>query len=204
MRTILAIVGALALLVILAIVAVFVSSALRMPRLAKEAKVYVDASIPAIAATWDGEALYARAAPEFQQVLDSETLGSIMAAGASQFGPLTDYQGAACEAIRVELALGSPETAFAECTAAASFARVDGRLRVSAVKREGDWKLFAFYVDPVAESDEPAEPAAHARAKLPTVFEASFAEGYVAVSAPGTPLAGAEVGDVRAAHVPPQ
>jgi hypothetical protein len=204
MRTFLAVIGALALLFVVAVVGLFIVGWRSMAPLKKEAVRYVDEALPAIVGGWSGEALLAHATPEFQNALTADRVEDLMMSGTLQFGPLTKYAGADCKIVHVEMNTASGQVAIAECAAAASFARLEAAIRVNALKRAGEWKLFAFFVEPVGEG-APIQRTAHLQ-KIDnlSVFKASIADGFIAASAPGasTTIA-ASVAGREAVHVDP-
>ena len=197
MRTILAVIGALFLFALLSLIGLFAFGWQRMGPLKKEAVAYVDDALPDIVKGWNGEALLEHATPEFRAALTPDKLEELMMSGISQFGPMTNYAGAECQVVRVEIQSGEGEHAEAECAATASFARVAANIRTTAVMRRKAWRLSALYVQSAGEG-APLQRTAHAGGEKLAVLEASLAEGFVAVSARGRDAhIGAGVGGVE-------
>lgn len=198
MRTFLAVIGALFLLLIVGVVGSVVFVWQRMTPLKREAVQFVDDALPAILANWNGEALRDRASEEFRDVLTPDKLEELMMSGISQFGPMTNYGGAKCTVTRFAYQSSVGEVAEAECKASAGFARVQAEIRTSAVKREDAWKLSALFVEAMGQS-EPLRREASVRPRGLPVVEASLGEGFIALSAHGraAPI-GASIGSFEA------
>jgi hypothetical protein len=155
MRTFLAVLGGIFLLLILSIgILVFIGMQ-KVGPLQKEADAYANESIKAIATSWDGAALMERASPELKEALGGGELEKLIDA-ASQFGPMISAEPAKCQILKYEYSSDAGELAGAECHAAARFARGSGQFKLTEIKRDGNWALLGFWVN--GEVDQAAQP----------------------------------------------
>jgi len=122
-KTFLAIVGALALLIVGSIAVLFFIGLQKAGPLLQEAHDYADDAIPAVATKWDGAALSSRAAPELADLLKNGALETIMAEGSRLLGEMTAYENAACQITNYQFNTDSGELVLAACTARATHAR---------------------------------------------------------------------------------
>ena len=152
MKTFLAIIGALALVIIIGIVALGVAGTQRIKPLLKEAHAYVDESVPAIATEWKGDELYGRAATELRELLEGGALDQIMQAGAFQLGAMISAEPATCELARYEYT-EQGEFATASCRVDADFEKATAEILVNILKREGQWRIFGFFITPKEAKD---------------------------------------------------
>ncbi|MEM9014046.1 MAG: hypothetical protein AAGB02_02960 [Pseudomonadota bacterium] len=157
MKTFLAIIGVLALGIIALIATLYVVSAQKLESLPREAIAYVDEAIPAIANNWDGEELDRRAAPELKALFTNGALEALMTAGERQLGGLTDYDTAECEMKAYDISADAGEVALVDCGALAGHLRGFAAYSVNLVKREGQWKIYGFYVFPSTTEEAPVQ-----------------------------------------------
>ncbi len=89
MKTFLAVVGGLALVIVIALVSLFVIGFQKAGPLLEEAHVYADETIPAIATNWDSNEFTKRATPELMALFKDGALAGLMAEGERQLGDMT-------------------------------------------------------------------------------------------------------------------
>lgn len=159
MKTILAIVGTLALLVVIMFGALFFIGYQRVQPIFDEAQEFADTAIPAIAANWDGEELSSRAAPELADILQNGVLEELMTTASFQLGAMTSYSGASCQITRYEINTDNGEFVLAECLATGEFEKANASFRVDILKRNSEWKILGFYVTPELAGNQPVQVA---------------------------------------------
>lgn len=145
MRRFLYVLGALALIVIVAAgigVGVFFYKG---HALDAESKAFVDSAVPAITATWSEQQLLDRATPELRKSVKPEELNALFGR-LSQLGPLVEYEGATGEATMSYIA-GSGSTVSASYVAKAHFRNGNATFRIVLMKRNGRWMIHNFHVD---------------------------------------------------------
>ncbi len=195
MKTFLAVLGALALIVIILFVALFFVGYQRATPLIEEAETYADETIQAVATNWNGAELSARASPEMTALLSDGALQQIMDAGKFQFGPMTTYDGATCTLTHYQLHSSTGETVVAQCTANAEFEKASGSFLVNLVKRSDEWKVLGFFVSLVETKEVTVQVdyRPHAKPKWSSI-ELSIDKVSFGLSANTTAHAGAGVG----------
>jgi len=148
----------LGLLVILtAVTIVFLT--LRGPGLDRESHAFVDCAVPAITSTWDEQSLISRATPELlgdnRQQLDAQFTRY------KQLGRLRDYDGAIGDSDFAVTPRGLKVTGHYR--ASAKFDSGPADLKVSLVKRSGDWLIDDFRVEsPLLLGDSAPDAATRA------------------------------------------
>ncbi|GJL92988.1 hypothetical protein [Hyphococcus sp.] len=155
MKTFLAIIGTLALLFIGLIVGLFFIGFQKAGPLIEEAHAYADESLPAIASEWNGEELWARAAPELRDILKNGGLEQLMSAGAFQFGALVEHDGADCTITQFNMSTNGKEFAVAQCVGKAKFEKMLAGYTLNIVKRDDEWKILGFFVTADQKIEQP-------------------------------------------------
>ncbi len=197
MKTFLAIVGGLALLIVGSFAVLFFIGVQKAGPLLQEAHDYADDAIPAIATKWDSAALSSRAAPELADLLKNGVLETLMAEGSRLLGEMTAYEAAACQITNYQLNTDSGELVLAACTARATHQRAAADYKLNLVKRNDQWKLLGFFVTPEDVESGPVQVKFISPAPKPLqTLEISLKGRSIGLS---TPLAGAAPG--AAIHV---
>ncbi len=194
MRTVLAIIGALAIFVVVAFVILVVAGLNAIKPLTAEATAYADASISAIATEWDGEALKKRASSELKAELTDEKVDGVMSFGAENLGLMTNYQGASCMIVNFEVTTADGELVQASCDARAEHEGGGAGYSVALIKRNDAWALLSFFVipDEITNTDDRTQMVAYEDPGL-NAFTASFAERSIGLTSKRTLPVGADV-----------
>ena len=159
MKTFLAIIGTLALLVVILIGSLFFIGFQRAKPILDEAHAFADTAIPAVATNWDGEELSSRAAPELADILKNGALEELMATASFQLGAMASYNGASCLITRYEINSENGELVLAECSATAEFEKANASFSMNILKRNSEWKILGFFVTPEITGNHPVQVA---------------------------------------------
>jgi hypothetical protein len=149
-RKFLYILGALALIAILASGVGLGMVLYKGHALDAESKAFVDSAIPAIAAGWNKQQFLDRAAPELRERVKPEELNALFNHFAP-LGPLVEYEGATGEAT-MSYMTGAGGTVSAFYVAKARCQNGSVALRIRLLKRDGRWMIRDFRVDSVPGS----------------------------------------------------
>lgn len=155
MRTVLAVIGAIAVGFTAFIGILFIIGMQRAGPLLKAAHEYTDEAVPAITAEWNGEELWSRAAPELMELLENGGLEQLMNAGSFQMGRLVNFNKSECALTAYELRTGTGERALAQCTGKAEYEKVIAGYTLNLIKRDNEWKILGFFVIAEKESGLP-------------------------------------------------
>jgi hypothetical protein len=150
MRKFLSILGALTLVVIVAVGAGVGVLAYKGHALDVESKAFVDGAVPAIAAAWSTEQLLDRATPELRERAKPQELRAFFDT-LSRLGPLAQYDGATGEASMAYFT-GSGSTVSAAYVANARFRNGSATFRIRLMKRDGRWMIHNFQVRPAPDN----------------------------------------------------
>ena len=151
MRKFLSIVGAISLIVlVLAGVALGVV-AYKGHALDVESKAFVDDAVPAIVTSWSKEQLLDRATTELRANAKPDQL-AIFFDRLSRLGALVHYDGATGAATMSYFTF-SGSTVSATYVANAEFQNGQASFKITLLKRDGQWLIHNFHVDPVAGKD---------------------------------------------------
>jgi hypothetical protein len=132
--------------VIVLLIAGFVSLWVIGGRLDKESKAYVDVAIPAIVSRWDIGEIEKRASPEFNDVVDYDDLEEYFGA-IRQLGNLVEYHGSMGDSnIMLSLQYGYEITA--DYTASADFEAGSADIQISLIKHDGQWQILDLTISP--------------------------------------------------------
>jgi hypothetical protein len=146
MRKFLYILGALTV-IILVVGAVGVGVVVYNGRaLDAESKTFIDTAVPAIATNWSEDALLERATPELRGSVTPDQLRTLFE-GFSRLGRLVEYQGSKGDANMSYIA-GVGGSVSALYVATAKFQNGDAVFRITLLKRNGQWLIHNFHVDP--------------------------------------------------------
>jgi hypothetical protein len=115
-------------------------------KLDAESKGFVDTAVPAISANWSSKALLERASPEFVQSVSADQLKAAFDQF-STLGRLTRYEGSQGEA-NMAFQPGPGSSISASYTAKARFENGEAVFRIALVKRDGDWLIRGFNIEP--------------------------------------------------------
>jgi hypothetical protein len=137
--------GAIALVVIVLVGALFAYGWVVAVPLIKSAGAYTDDAVQAIAKSWDSEELVKRAAPDLKAALTPDVLQSNFAQFAA-LGPLVKYKGSVCNVARsVTTASGSAEL-LVGCTATAACQNADARFDVALLRVGQSWQIEGLVI----------------------------------------------------------
>jgi len=151
-KTLLAIIGALALIIIILFAAIVVVGVQQTKPLMDEAHAYANESIEAIGKAWEGDEFWARSSPEMQEALDRAQADQLMSSAAFQLGALVKNNGAACQITQFEYGTDGV-FATAQCTGVAEFQKAHADYLLNIVKRKDEWKIYGFFVLPGEDAD---------------------------------------------------
>jgi hypothetical protein len=140
------ILGYIFLVLIVVLIAGFVSLTIIGSRLDKESKAFVDAAIPAIVSTWDVSEIEKRASPEFNDEVDYDELEQDLGV-LQQLGKLIEYKGSTGDA-NITLSLQYGYEITADYTASADFEVGSTNMRMSLIKHGGQWQIRDFKINP--------------------------------------------------------
>jgi hypothetical protein len=119
-----------------------------------ESKAYVDQAVQAIASTWSKQQLLDRASPELRDKAKPPELDAMFDT-LSRLGPLVAYEGATGQA-QMSYTTGWGSNVWASYVAKARFQNGAATFHIGLVKRDGQWMIHNFHVDP-APGAEPTK-----------------------------------------------
>jgi hypothetical protein len=146
MKKVIMMLGYAFLVLIAGIVAETVTLSAIKNRMDKESKAFVDAAIPAIVSTWDVGEIEKRASPEFNDEVDYDELQQDFSA-LQQLGNLVEYKGSDGDS-NIALSFQYGYEITADYTANADFEAGSTAMRISLVKRGGQWQILDFSINP--------------------------------------------------------
>jgi hypothetical protein len=147
MRKFLAVVGAVALALVVVATAGVAFMAWKGTAADAESKAFIDAAVPAIAATWQEQQLLDRATPELLKAAKPVDLTEFFTK-LSALGSLIKYDGSTGQSM-MSYFTGSGGTVAAAYVAKAEFKNGTATFNVALLKRDGRWMINGFHVDPV-------------------------------------------------------
>jgi len=153
MRRFLYVLGALFLIILLAGGAGLVMAVYSGRALDAESKAFVDASIPAIAGSWNDAELLKRATPELRKSMTPGQLDSLFSSF-SRIGHMIQYKGSMGGAMMSYIA-GAGKSVTASYIAKATFQNGSAIFSVALVKRNARWLINKLRVD--LDSSVPAD-----------------------------------------------
>jgi len=145
-RTLLAVIGGLALLAIV----LFVGLAVMAVRMGSDAmagaSAYADETIAEFAENWDTRTLLRRGSPEFLEIVsrDRTALDQMEAILNRQAGPLASVDPSACPNVNA-FATGEGTVVQATCVAEGETARGAIAFRVNVIRRRDEWRLLGLF-----------------------------------------------------------
>lgn len=146
MKKAIMILGYIFLVLVVALIAGFVSLTIIGNRLDRESKAFVDEAIPAIVSTWDVSEIEKRASPEFNDEVDYDELEQDLGV-LQQLGKLVEYKGSAGDA-NITLSLQYGYEITADYTASADFEAGSTNMRMSLIRHGGQWQILDFKINP--------------------------------------------------------
>ncbi len=160
MRTWLAAIGAVAIILLLFLVSAGLHLLSRMGPLTDEAKAFADETIIAIATDWQVQAMLDHAAPEFIQATTPEQLAAFTEHLRSDIGVLTAYgDGAVCQLAEQHYSLNRDRYVRSVCYAIIGTEKAEAKIKLPIIKRHGQWAMLGFHVEEV-DYEENFEPLA--------------------------------------------
>lgn len=157
MRTFLAIIGALALLLVGVIAVLIFIGARNTGPILKTAHEYTDDTIKAVGAEWDVNELLARASPEMRNAGTRAQFKEVTDLGKRSVGSLTSAQPAECTLTNYTYSTGQGELAQASCTTTAAHERGTVSYRLNLIYRDGNWKILLFVFNAEIAEDAPVQ-----------------------------------------------
>lgn len=146
MKKTIMVLGYIFVVLIVVLIAGFVSLTFMGNRWDKESKAFVDAAIPAIVSTWDVDEIEKRASPEFNDEVDYDGLEQDFGV-LRQLGKLVEYKGSTGDSnITLSFLYGYEITA--DYTASADFEAGSTNMRMSLIKHGGKWQILDFTINP--------------------------------------------------------
>jgi len=147
MKKFLAIVGAVAVVIVIAGAGLAAYVARETRAFNESSKVSVDANLPPIISTWSEEALITRASPQLLKIVNTNPgqFGQLFQK-LSQLGAMQSYGGAKGSS-RVSYTLGEGKVVVAAYVATAKFQNGDARITVRLVQVANEWQLLYFNVN---------------------------------------------------------
>lgn len=146
MKKTIMVLGYIFVVLIVVLIAGFVSLTVLGNRLDKESKVFVDTAIPAIVSTWDVSEIEKRASPEFNDEVDYDGLEQDFGV-LRQLGKLVEYKGSTGDA-NITLSLQYGYEITADYSASADFELGSTNMRMSLIKHGGQWQILDFKINP--------------------------------------------------------
>ena len=146
MKTVLMILGAVFLILIIAVAGFVGYSAYIGTKLDASSKAYVDASIPAIISTWSRDELIKRASPQLRKSTSDEQIGELFLKLA-ELGPFQSYDGSKGES-HVSYSNQYGKVIAASYTANATFQNGKVDIQIKLIQINGEWWLLGFHVSP--------------------------------------------------------
>ncbi len=111
----------------------------------KETKVYLDAALPPIIATWDVEELWKRASPELASSVKKEEIAALFSKFNKHLGKFVSYDGVTSSGhFSINYTPGSGKVETAVCAAQAQFANGPAEIRVTLIKHGDAWEFLRF------------------------------------------------------------
>ncbi len=156
MKKFLMVVGAIAVFGFIAMIVLVTFAVFGLNETNKEAKAYVAESIEAIATQWDENALLARATPELREYFQPGQLETFLGDSSRTIGGLETLGEINCIS-NSSVTTSEGRKSSSECTGEAAHERGRAEYRVSAVKKDGEWRLNSFYVTYYPEEDGSTE-----------------------------------------------
>jgi len=152
MKRLLCIVGAVSLVLFLAVGVGIAMLVHRGNALDSEAQAFVDTAVPAIATHWSRAELLDRAGPDFRSKTPPAQIDALFERF-SQLGMLVRYEGARGQAL-MNYSTGAGSRLTASYVARAKFENGEATFRISLLKLDGRWTIQGFFVDaaPAARS----------------------------------------------------
>ena len=152
MKKAIMILGYIFLVLLVVLIAGFVSLTVLGQRLDKESKAYVDVAIPAIISTWDVKELEKRASPEFNDDMDYDSLEQDFDT-LRQLGKLTEYKGSSGDS-NITLSLQYGYEITADYTATADFETGSAEIRMLLIKHGKKWQILDLTINPESYADK--------------------------------------------------
>jgi hypothetical protein len=151
MKTVFMVLGVI-FLILIVLVAGFVGYAAYVgTKLDASSKAYVDASVPAIIATWSKDEFKKRASPQLLQSAPDEQIDSLFAKLAGQLGSFQTYDGSTGDS-NVSYTTKNGKAITASYTSTATFQNGKIDIQVKLIQINGDWMLLGFNVSPHSAS----------------------------------------------------
>jgi hypothetical protein len=138
--------GYIFVVLIVVLIAGFVSLTVMGSRWDKESKAFVDAAIPAIVSTWDVDEIEKRASPEFDDEVDYDGLEQDFGV-LRQLGKLVEYKGSDGDS-NITLSLQHGYEITADYTANADFETGSANMHMSLIKHGGQWQILDLKINP--------------------------------------------------------
>lgn len=189
MKTLLAIVGALAIFVVGVFAVLIVIGLNSIKPMKAEAVAYADEAIQAIATDWDDDAFVDRASAALLSQLSQDELRVIMAFGQHHLGPMSDYQGAACEIVGFEYTTKNGERVTATCEARAEHERGAASYALTLLKQNDNWSMLGFFVTP----DELQAPDTTRTVNMLSALTVSFQDRSIGMTSRAYTPIGADI-----------
>lgn len=155
MKTVLAIIGAVALIAIAAFAGLVFVGVRKAGPILEAAHAYADDTIAAVGADWDVDELLARGAPELLQAGTREEFLQVTELGKRAVGSITEAQPAACELTQYLYTSNEGEVAQATCAATAQHERGAVQYQLNLIYRDDAWKLLFFFFNAEVEENAP-------------------------------------------------
>jgi hypothetical protein len=111
----------------------------------RESQAYVDTAVPAILAIWSKDALLDRATPELRANAKPEDLRSLFD-WASRLGPFEAYEGATGDS-NMSFMFGGGSIISARYAAKVKFRNGTATIRIVLLKRDGNWMINGFRIE---------------------------------------------------------
>lgn len=194
MKTVLAVIGGLAIIIVIAIVSLVAIGFQQIGPLVDEAQAYADETIPAIATDWDAREFNKRASPELKALLKTGGVNQLMSTAERMLGEMTAYTNATCELTGYEYRTGDGELAQASCKATATHEKGEAAYVLNLLKRKDEWKVLGFFVTQETNERGPVQVRfEQTQPQLMRRLHFSVEDKSIGVSASTTPATGAGI-----------
>jgi hypothetical protein len=146
MKRILAILGVVFLILLVALGVFIVRVAATGSKLDASSKAFVDETVPQIVGTWSADNLIQHAAPQLLQATSEDQVQELFRGFAAKLGPLVQYEGCKGES-NTSVTTQSGRVVSARYTAQATFQNGKATINLTLLQNTSStWSIVEFYV----------------------------------------------------------
>ncbi|GJL95281.1 MAG: hypothetical protein DHS20C05_16860 [Hyphococcus sp.] len=156
MKNFLAVLGGLALVAFIIIAGGLIWLGFQLNGVTKEAKLYTQETVTAVASEWDGDALFERADDVLLNNLNKSDVERVTEEGNRAIGRLQSMDPVECTAT-ISTHTSTGKKATANCTVRAVHERGEGFYTLIVIRRDNAWALNTFHFDTKSSKEAPKE-----------------------------------------------